>query len=130
MAVSSRPVVTWVAQLLALASGGVNQSSSLTVTVHLTQGWEIQIPIQFSHQANISADPLINVYPSSDGGVNFDSNPFVAFGLARTPGGAGGRQQTIVLSTGQYCLQLLNSGPNSAFFGVPTAQVFTGVLNA
>ena len=119
--VVSTPVSTWVAQLLALSGGGVNQSASLTVTVHLTQGWEIQIPIQFSHVGSISADPVINVYSSMDGGATFDSNPFAVFVLPRVPGSAGGsRQQTMRLTTGQYCLQLLNSGPNSAMFGVLT----------
>lgn len=126
--VVSTPVSTWVATLLALASGGVNQSASLTVTVHLTQGWEIQIPIQVSHQANISADPVVNVFTSNDGGVTFDSNPFISFSVARASGG-GGRIQSLRLTTGQYCIQLLNSGPNSAFFGVLTQLVVTGVSN-
>lgn len=130
MPVASRPVCAWVAQLLALASGGVNQSASLTVTVHLTQAWEAQIPIQFTHGANISADPVVNVFASSDGGTTYDSNPFTSFGLARTPGAAGGRIQQIRLSTGNYCLQLLNSGPNSAFFGVLTQMFVTGIVNA
>jgi hypothetical protein len=129
MATVSTPVAAWVAQLQALSAGGVNQSASLTVTVHLTQAWEIQIPIQYSHQANISADPIVFVFSSGDGGTTYDSNPFTAFSIARTPGAAGGRIQTIRLSQGNYCIQLLNSGPNSAFFGVLTQMVVTSVLN-
>lgn len=130
VAVVSTPVCAWVASLQALTvgAGGVNQSASLTVTVALTQGWEIQIPIQFSHQANISADPVIRVFASGDGGTTYDSNPFTAFSLPRLVGG-GGRISSIRLTTGNYCLQLLNSGPNSAVFGVLTQLVVTGVNN-
>jgi hypothetical protein len=128
MPVSSRPVSTWVAQLLALS--GIAQSASLTVTVNITGAWEAQIPIIFSHAASQSADPTVNVYASMDGGATYDSNPFTQFSLARTPTGAGSRQQSLRLSTGQYAIQLVNAGPSSAFFGVGTQLQITGVVNA
>jgi hypothetical protein len=127
MTTVSTPVSTWVASLLTLT--GVNQSSSLTVTVHVTAGWEVQIPIQFSHNATVSADPVCSVYASMDGGANYDSNPFTVFVLPRTAGGGGMRQTSIRLSTGQYCLQLLNSGPNSQLFAVLTQLVITAIQN-
>lgn len=127
----STPVVTFVAQLLTLANGGVAQSGSLTATVHVTAGWQIQIPILFSHAGSISADPLVNVFSSMDGGVTFDSNPFITFVAPRVPGATGGGRQTALrLSTGQYCLQLINSGPNSANFGIGTQAVLSVFNNA
>lgn len=125
MATASTPVIAWNATLL--ASTGVNQSSSLTTTVNITNGWEVQIPvkIQFS---NVSADAVINAYPSNDGGATFDSNPAFSISIARASGG-GLRQTSIRLPVGQYALQLLNSGPNSASFQVLTAMVVTAINN-
>lgn len=124
MAVST-PVIAWVSSLLGTLTG-VNQSSSLTVTVNITQGWEIQLPIkaQFS---NVSNDPVINVYPSSDGGANFDTQAAYSFALAMNTAGTRLQQTTIRLPAGQYAIQILNSGPNSQSFQVLTAQVITAV---
>jgi len=124
MAVAN-PVLAWTASLIGAATG-TNQSSSLTTTVSITNQWEIQIPvkIQFS---NVSADAVINAYPSSDGGATYDSNPSFSISIARTP--AATAQTSIRLPLGQYALQLLNSGPNSATFQVLTQMVVTAILN-
>lgn len=124
--VVSTPVITWTASLIAAATGA-NQSSSLTTTVNITNNWEIQIPIkvQFS---NVSADAVINAYPSNDGGAAFDSNPAFSISVARVPGG-GARQTSVRLPVGQYALQLLNSGPSSASFQVLTQMVVTAIQN-
>ncbi len=126
MATVSTPVITWTASLISAATG-TNQSTSLTTTVSITNNWEVQIPIkvQFS---NVSADAVINAYPSNDGGAAFDSNPAFSISVARASGG-GLRQTSIRLPVGQYALQLLNSGPNSATFQVLTAMVVTAISN-
>ena len=122
--VVSTPVAAWVASIL--AGGAVNQSSSLTITVNITAGWEVQLPIacRFS---NVSADPIINVYPSMDGGTTYDSTAFASFAIARVSTGTG--QASIRLSQGQYVLQLLNSGPNTATFFAYTQLVVTAIQN-
>lgn len=121
----STPVLGYVASLISAATG-VNQSSSLTTTVNITGNWEIQVPvaIQFS---NVSADAVINAYPSNNGGATYDSNPAFSISIARAAGAI--RQTSIRLPVGQWALQLLNSGPNSATFQVLTAMVVTAILN-
>lgn len=126
MSTVSTPVIAWNAALLAAATG-VNQSSSLTVTVNITGNWEIQIPIKIQF-SNVSADAVINAYPSSDGGANYDSNPAFSISIARASGG-GLKQTSIKLPVGQYALQLLNSGPNSATFQALTAMLVTAIQN-
>lgn len=121
----STPVSTWVSSIM--AGTAVNQSSSLTVTVNITAGWEVQLPVrvQFS---NVSADPVISIYPSMDGGANYDVTAMTSFSVGRVSTGAG--QASIRLSTGQYAVQLLNSGPNTATFMVVTQLVITAINNA
>lgn len=122
----SNPVLAWTASLIG-AAAGANQSTSLTATVNITNAWEVQVPvkIQFS---NVSADAVINAYPSNDGGAAFDSNPAFSISVARITGG-GLRQTSIRLPVGQYALQLLNSGPSSSSFQVLTAMVVTAISN-
>lgn len=121
----STPVIAWTASLIG-GSTGVGISGSLTTTVNITGNWEVQVPvsIQFS---NVSADAVINAYPSNDGGATYDSNPAFSISIARAGGAV--RRTSIRLPVGQYALQLLNSGPNSATFQVLTAMVVTAILN-
>lgn len=127
MATNSVPVATWVATLLTLANGGVTNSGSLTVTVNVTAGWEIQIPIQCRFSL-VSADPVIYIYPSMDGGATYDTTPMTAFAIARIASATA--QASIRLSTGQYALQLVASGSNSQSFAVLTQMVITAINNA
>ncbi len=126
MATVSTPVLAWISSLIS-ASTGVNQSSSLTTTVNITNGWEVQVPIKIQY-SNVSADAVVNAYPSNDGGATYDSNPAFSISVARVSGG-GLRQTSIRLPVGQYALQLLNSGPSSSSFQVLTAMVVTAILN-
>lgn len=128
MATNSIPILTWVATIL--AATGVNQSSSLTVTVNITAGWEVQIPFKIQY-SNVSADAVINIFPSSDGGANYDTAPMFSFSLPSTGLNANRLVQgSIRIPTGQYVIQLLNSGPNSASFQVLTQQIMTAINNA
>jgi len=125
MATNSIPVSAWVATIM--DGTAVNQSASLTITVNITAGWEVQLPIKVRF-SNVSADPLIAIYPSMDGGTNYDTTAMSTFSVSRVAAGTG--QASIRLSTGQYVIQLLNSGPNTATFIVPTQLVITAVNNA
>lgn len=120
----SNPVLAWQASLL--GSTGVGISSSLTVTVNITGNWEIQVPVQIQF-SNVSADAVINAYPSNDGGATYDSNPAFSISIARAAGAS--RRTSIRLPVGQYALQLLNSGPSSASFQVLTAMIVTSISN-
>lgn len=79
---------------------------------------------QFS---NVSADPVISIYPSNDGGANYDTTAMTSFSIARISTGKG--QASIRLNTGSYAIQLLNSGPNSATFFIYTQMVLTAIQN-
>lgn len=124
MATVSTPVIAWTASIM--VGTAVNQSSSLTATVAITAGFELQLPVavQFS---NVSADPVISVYPSMDGGASYDTTPMTSFSVGRIATAKG--QASIRLSTGQYAIQLLNSGPNTATMMVLTAAVVTAINN-
>ena len=124
--VVSTPVLAWVASILG-ASTGVNQSSSLTVTAANTQGWEIMVQVKVQVSA-VSNDPVINIYPSNDGGTSYDTSAMTSFALPRVSGG-GITSGSIRLPTGQYAIQLLASGPHSQSFQVLTQQVITAVNN-
>lgn len=121
----STPVIAWTAALLT-SGGGVNQSASLTVTVNITGAWEVQVPVSIQY-SNVSADAVINAYPSNDGGATYDSNPAFSISIARAASSV--RRTSIRLPVGQWALQLLNSGPNSATFSVLTAMVVTAINN-
>jgi hypothetical protein len=110
-----------------MASTGVNQSSSLTATVNLTGGFEIQIPIQVTMSA-VSAAPVVNIYSTMDGGTKFDTTPFTSFTISQIVGG-GTAQATVRLTTGMYAIQMLASGPNSQSFAVLTQLVISSVIN-
>ena len=125
MATVSTPLATWVATLLALTGGNI--STNTYVSVNITAGWEIQIPVQIRMSA-VSADPVISVLPSMDGGASYDTTPFVSFSVARISGG-GTRQASIRLSTGQYLLQITTSGPNSQSVAVLSQLVITAINN-
>ena len=125
MATVSTPVSAWVATIL--ASTGLAQSTSLTVTVNITGGFEVQIPFEVS-MSNVSADPVVEVYPTMDGGANFDTVAMTSFSIARVSGG-GVARASIRLSTGQYVIRLIASGSDSQKYAVLTQMVLTAMLN-
>jgi hypothetical protein len=100
MATTSTPVIAWIASLMTNITS-TSVSGSLTATANITQGWEIQIPVKVGWISGISADAVINAYPSNDGGATYDSNPAFSISIAR-PGGGGIRQTSIRLPVGQY----------------------------
>lgn len=124
MAVISTPLIAWVASLQALT--GIQYSASLYFSVNLTAGFEITLPIQVRFSL-VSADPIVNVYRSLDGGANYDVNPFLSFAIQRLASRT--VQQSIAIPTGQYLLQVQHSGSNSASVGILTGAVITAINN-
>ena len=127
MATNSTPVTVYLASIM--TGTGIVQSSSVTATIVNTGAWEIQVPIaiQFS---NVSGDPIINIYRSTDAGNSFETTPTTSFSIARVTAGARIGRVSVSLTTGLYALQLLNSGPNSAVFNILTANQITAINNA
>lgn len=128
MATISTPVIAWIASLMTNITS-TSVSGSLTATANITQGWEIQIPVKVGWISGISADAVINAYPSNDGGASYDSNPAFSISIAR-PAANGTRQTSIRLPVGQYALQFINSGPSSGSVQFLTAMVVTAINNA
>lgn len=123
----STPVLAWIAQLMSSITA-TSVSGSITATVNITQGWEINIPIKMGWISGISADAVVNAYPSSDGGATYDSNPAFSISIAR-PAGGGTRQSSIRLPIGQYALVIVNSGPSSGSVLVGTPVIITAIQN-
>lgn len=80
-----------------------------------------------SWKSGVSADGVINAYPSNDGGATYDSNPAFSISIARATGAT--RQTSIRLPVGQYALQILNSGPSTGSAATLTAMIVTSILN-
>jgi len=115
------PVITWIA---ALNTGTAVGNASITVTLNITQAWEVQVPFEATFGASVSLDPAVNIYPSSDGGASYDTLPVTSFAITRL---ASGKHMTSLrLTTGQYAIEMRNSGP-SATFAVETAMVLTAI---
>jgi len=122
----STPQLAWIASLM--ATSATTQSGSLTATVNITQGWEIQVPVQMTWKSSVSADGVINAYPSNDGGVTYDNNPAFSISIARATGSVT-KQTSIRLPVGQWALQILNSGPSTGSAAINTAMVVTAISN-
>lgn len=120
----SNPVIAWVASLQALT--GIGVSTNLYFSVNLTAGWEIRVPVQI-RMSTVSADPTVTIYPSHDGGGTYDTTPMTGFSISRVP--AASVQASVALPTGQYLLQVFNTGPSSASVAVLTAEVITAINN-
>lgn len=109
-----------------LAETGLAGSSSLTATVNITAEWERYVPFRAVQAANVSAGPEIRVYRSTDGGNNFDSEPAPQFVLTR--GGNSDNRLAVRLDTGQYAIELVSGGPNTATLALLTQYSVTSVV--
>jgi hypothetical protein len=124
MASVSNPVLAYVATLMTASRAGPGQS--VTATVFITAGWEMQLPV-WVRFSRTSGDPVVFVYPSSDGGANYDSTPMVSFSIARIATGTA--QASVRLPTGIYAIQIQASGGETASFQILTAMVLTAIGN-
>lgn len=114
----ANPILTWGSTIS--AGIGIGQSSSFTFTIHLTQAWQVTLPIIVRFPTNVSAGPQVNVYRSLDGGANFSTVAIQPLGLSRQSGG--NQQMDLKLETGQYAVQVLSGGGSAATW---TVQVLT-----
>ena|SRR5438445_8981 len=125
MATVSTPVKTWVATLN--AGGFISQSQSKTVTVNITQAWEVQVPLGVRYGTNVSLATLVQIYPSNDGGATFDTVPLLAFTIPT--GASTSKIASVRLTTGMYAIQMQSSSPSTTFYTL-TQEVVTAYLNA
>ena len=121
--VVATPVVAYAAAVL--SGTGVAASTNLTVTINVTAGWEVQVPVRAVQAANVSAGPEIYAFRSYDGGTNYENVASTGFSVLRTS--SGDSTKTLYLPTGQWAIQLLSGGPNTATFAVNTLFVITAV---
>src|SRR5258708_6823433 len=128
MATVSTPVLAWIASIMATTA--TTLSGSVTATVNITGAWEIQAPVQITWKSGVSADAVINAYPSNDGGTTYDNNPAFSISIARSTTGSTLKQTSIRLPVGQWAVQILNSGPSTGSAAIVTAMVVTAILNA
>lgn len=105
----------------------VNQSSAHTATINITSGFEVMFPIGVKF-SNVSADAVVKVYPSADGGANFDTVASLQMAIPRTANAV--VRQSMRLPAGIYAVVFINSGPNTATFQLLTQQVLTAINNA
>ena len=118
------PIITWIAALLAGTANG--PSGNITVTLNITGAWEVQVPIKVQFGSQVSNDPLVQVFPSSDGGASYDSQPMAGFAIANNASGF--NQGSVRIPTGQYAIRIQTSGGNTVTVFVQTAQVLTGLI--
>ena len=107
----------------AVAAGG-----SLTVTVNITQGWEVQVPCFARYAANVSLATAVYVFPTSNGGATFDTEPLVSFSISSATASVH-KQGTVRLTTGMYAIQIQTSSP-SVSIGCLTCEVVTAFITA
>lgn len=118
------PIIAWIATLQ--AGTAVAQSGSITVTFHMTQGFEAHIPfvVTIPNTTGLSAGAQAILYESTDGGVTFETQGTVIAAFPTTP------INTVAikvgkLTTGQYVLRLMVGGGTATTF---SAQVLTGMV--
>jgi hypothetical protein len=110
MAGAKAPTKTYQASIVA---GQATGNSAITATIVATDAWEMNVPFAFRYGANVSLDATISVYPSYDGGANFDTVPWVSFNLARVANTL--VRGSVRLPGGIYAVQMRNSGPSGTF---------------
>jgi hypothetical protein len=121
------PQIGWIASIMATTA--IAQSASVTATNITVLGWEAEIPVQLTWKSTVSADGVINAFPSSDGGTHYDTNPAFSISIARTAGSVT-QQTSIRVPTGIWALQVLMSGPSSGSVAINTAQVISAITIA
>jgi hypothetical protein len=117
-------ILAWVATLD--AGGFTSIGQSRTATIALTQGIEVMFQVGAVYGTNVSVASTVAVYPSNDGGTNFDTEPMIGFGIPQASGAT--KKESCRLPTGIYAIQVLSSSPSTTFF-IPTYQVLTAYFN-
>jgi hypothetical protein len=117
------PQLAWVATLH--GGSAVAAGASLTVTFHLTAGWQAQIPV-LARANTASLDSIAQAYASDDGGATYATSPIAAVSIPSLGNHNTDQIATLVLPTGQYAIRLLASSP-TVTFAVLTQQILTAV---
>ena len=120
----STPVKAWVATLN--AGGFVSSGQSISMTVNITQAWEIQVPTATRYGSGVSLATLVQIYPSNDGGATFDSVPLISYSIPTTA--SVGQVESVRLTTGQYVIQMTASSPSTTFYCL-TQELITAYSN-
>lgn len=119
------PVLTWNASLH--SGSGVAAGSSLSVVIFLSGNWEARVPVRVFYASQVSADIVVNVYPSMDG-VHYDTIPMFSFSIARTATAA--VQQSFII-TGPGTYEILVTTTNVArlnSIAILTHQILTAYI--
>lgn len=122
---TSTPVLAYASSIL--TGTNVNQSSNYTATLAMTAGFEMLVPFEV-HFSNVSADPVLSFYRSTDGGSSYETMAMFSVSIARVSQGRA--RADIPLKTGMYAVQFLNSGPNTSTFFIGTQQILTAYETA
>lgn len=117
------PVKTHLATLY--AGGFLSHGQSLTFTVNLIRGWELQIPLGVQYGSAVSMPVAWSIYPSSDGGATFDTDPTYGFGI--TAVASAQRRLAVRVPTGIYAIQVQASTPSLTVF-VLTQELITAII--
>ena len=120
----STPVLAYAASIV--TGQGVKYSTSFTSTLNITGGWEVQVPVWAKFSA-VSADVVVNLFPSNDGGVTFDTAPLYALTVPRVQ--AGQSTASARIPTGMYAVEIKNNAHQSASFQILTQQIVTAIQN-
>lgn len=126
------PVLAWISTIQ--ANTGLTNTANLTVTVNITSGWQIVVPVRVltPNTTGISSGATISVYRSLDGGNNYDNIAIAPMGLPRPTAASMTQQASLKLETGQYAIQIQAGGNSVAStwtVSVLTCQVLTSILN-
>lgn len=117
----ANPIKTWTTSLHAGSAVG---NASVTVTFHITQAFEAILPIGVVYGSAVSLPAAILAYPSYDGGTTFTNEPLRAYAIPAVLSTT--RQFPIVLTTGQWAVEMRNSGPSATFF-IFTQEIITAI---
>lgn len=121
---ASTPVLAWIAELL--TAQVIKYSTAITASVNITSGWEVQIPVYMKF-SNVTADAIVDFYPTYDGGVSFDTSPMASFAIPFLANSI--CRASVRVPTGQYLIAVRNNSHNSATVWIQTSIVVTAVNN-
>ena len=125
--VVSTPVMVSQAALFA-ATGMAQSINSNTVAIDARGAWEVIVQGQIQY-SDVSNDAVIHVYQSLDGGANYDLQSMMSIAIPMQTVAPRIGRVSARIPQGQYILQIVNSGPNSATITLPTYVVISAVQN-
>lgn len=116
------PILAWVATLN--AGSFISHGQSMTVTVNITQGWEVRVQIGARYGSGVSLAAAVFAHSTEDGGANFDTEPMYALAIPALA--SVNKTISLRLPTGMYAIRVLVSSPSVTVF-VLTQEVITAI---